>query len=104
MNDHISSFNQRMADFETQVQELSSSLDKQDSGVSKIEQELTSLNAMVALKSNKASVATALHKKSNKKDVEEWMTKVNTEIKEGQQDLMDKFKVNETEVFDKINK
>jgi D-ribose pyranose/furanose isomerase RbsD len=60
------------------------------------------MQANVALKSNKASVATALHKKANKKDFDDLLKKIEDDVKKAEAVVAEKVKHNEAEIYNKL--
>ena len=51
------------------------------------------LKKQIETKSTKASVATALHRKSNKKEVEEWQNKAEERAENERKDVLEQIKV-----------
>lgn len=83
LDSEIKGLNCLLTDFQTEVKQ------KHDEISQKMEQDATSILNNLAQKANKASVATALHKKCNKADSEktkqehiEWKENIETKFKE----------------------
>jgi hypothetical protein len=66
----------------SKVQDLEEMREVMEKRISTLESDKVVMQAMIGNKSNKASVATALHRKANKKDIEEEFERIKALIEE----------------------